>query len=170
MKRFVLMIAAVLLAYSAAGAADMFTLKRAGEKTIAATALPNGMHFRGFEGKPVLVNFFGKNCRYCKREIPHLAALKQRYKDRIGIIGIHVQERMSSEERSALQKQLGINYPFFEYDDNMAIVRHIGSRAGYNGSIPFNIFFNGKGDVVEIVPGYLGEQDLEMIFSELLKR
>ncbi|MEJ2500373.1 MAG: hypothetical protein P8Y65_04485, partial [Campylobacterales bacterium] len=72
MKRFVLMIAAVLLAYSAAGAADMFTLKRAGEKTIAATALPNGMHFRGFEGKPVLVNFFGKNCRYCKREIPHL--------------------------------------------------------------------------------------------------
>jgi thioredoxin-related protein len=52
----------------------------------------------------------------------------------------------------------------------MAIVRHIGSRAGYNGSIPFNIFFNGKGDVVEIVPGYLGEQDLEMIFSELLKR
>jgi thiol-disulfide isomerase/thioredoxin len=170
MKRFVLIISAVLLAYATAGAAEMFTLKRAGEKTIAATALPNGMQFRGYEGKPVLLNFFGKHCGYCKREIPHLAALKQRYKEQIGIIGVHVQERMSVEERSALVQQLGINYPFFEYDDNMAIVRHIGSRAGYNGSIPFNIFFNGKGEVVEIIPGYLDEKDLEMIFSELLKR
>lgn len=164
------MISAVLLAYAAAGAAEMFTLKRAGEKTIAATALPNGMQFRGYEGKPVLVNFFGKNCRYCKREIPHLAALKQRYKDKIGIIGIHVQARMSPEERSALQQQLGISYPYYEYDDNMAIVRYIGSRARFNGSIPFNIVFNGEGEVAEIIPGYLGEKDLEMIFSELLKR
>lgn len=148
---------------------EVFTLKAAGQKSIVATSLPEGMTFKGYEGKPVLLNFFGKNCRYCWREIPHLVALKKRYGNKIGIIGMHVQERMSFAERSRLQKQLGFNYPVFEYDDNTAFVRYVGSRARYTGSIPFNIFFNGKGEVVEIVPGYLGEKDLNMIFSEMFK-
>lgn len=150
-------------------AAETFTLKGTGEKTIVATDLPNGMTFKGYEGKPVLLNFFGKNCRYCMREIPHLVALKKEYGDRIGIIGLHVQERMTFAERNMLQQQLGFNYPVFEYDDNMAILRHVGSRAGYNGSIPFNVIFNAKGEVTEIIPGYLGEADLKIIFTELLK-
>jgi thiol-disulfide isomerase/thioredoxin len=154
---------------AAAAETETFTLKAAGEKTIVAEALPNGMRFKGYEGKPVLLNFFGKNCRYCMREIPHLVALKKRFGDKIGVIGMHVQERMSFKERNALQNQLGFNYPVFEYDDNVAIVRHIGARAGYNGSIPFTIIFNAKGEVVQIIPGYVGGDELNKIFSELLK-
>ncbi|UFS63383.1 redoxin domain-containing protein [Sulfurimonas sp. HSL-3221] len=170
MKRIMMMMAALLLTMGSAGAAEMFTLKAAGEKTIAATELPNGMRFRGFDGKPVLVNFFGKQCRYCKKEIPHLEALKKRYGGRIGIIGIHMQGRMMPQERAQIAGKAGFNYPVFEYEDNMAIVQHIGSRARFNGSIPFNIVFNGKGEVSEIIPGYLSDKDLEMIFSELLKK
>lgn len=155
---------------SAAQKPEMFTLKAAGEKSIVATSLPNGMTFKGYEGKPVLLNFFGKNCRYCWREIPHLVALKKRYGDKIGIIGVHVQQRMSFAERSRLQKQLGFNYPVFEYDDNAGFVRYIGARARFSGSIPFNIFFDRKGEVVQIIPGYIGEDDLKTIFSELLKQ
>jgi thiol-disulfide isomerase/thioredoxin len=151
-------------------APETFTLKAAGQTALTVTELPNGMHFKGYEGKPVLLNFFGKNCRYCMREIPHLVALKKKYGSKIGIIGIHVQERMSFKERNALQQRLGFNYPIFEYDDNVAFVRHVGSRAGYNGSIPFNIVFNAKGEVVEIIPGYLSAENLEMIFSDLLKQ
>ncbi|WP_345971032.1 MULTISPECIES: TlpA disulfide reductase family protein [Sulfurimonas] len=170
MKRIIMMMAALLLTMSSAGAVEMFTLKAAGEKTIAATEMPNGMRFRGYDGKPVLVNFFGKQCRYCKKEIPHLEELKKRYGGRIGIIGIHMQGRMMPQERAQIAGKAGFNYPVFEYEDNMAIVQHIGSRARFNGSIPFNIVFNGKGEVSEIIPGYLSDKDLEMIFSELLKK
>jgi len=77
---------------------------------------------------------------------------------------------MTPQERTALNAQLGFNYPVFEYDDNVAIVRHIGSRARFNGSIPFNIIFNGKGEVSEIIPGYVSDKDLETIFADLLKK
>jgi len=170
MKKVIVILSVLFMAWQSADAAEMFTLKAAGEKTIVATEMPNGMLFKGFEGKPVLLNFFGKECRYCKMEIPHLVELKKRYGDKIGIIAVHVQQRMTPQERAAMQKQFGFNYPIFEYDDNMAIVRHIGSRARYNGSIPFNVVFNGKGEVVEIIPGYLSGKDMEMIFSELLQK
>ncbi len=147
-----------------------FTLTAKGQPAITAKDLPDGMLFEGYGGKPVLLNFFGKNCRYCMREIPHLVALKKKYGNRIGIIGMHVQQRMSDGERFMLQKRLGFNYPIYEYTDNIEFVRYVGARAGFTGSIPFNIVFDGKGKVVQIIPGYLGEKDLEMIFSDLLKR
>ena len=166
MKKLLLMIAAALLLLQSGNAAETFTLKAAGQPTIAATGTPNGMTFKGFEGKPVLVNFFGKECRYCKREIPELVSIKKRYGNKIGIIGLHVQERMTPQERSRMR----FDYPVYEYDDNQAIVRYIGTRARFNGSIPFNIIFNADGDVAEIVPGYIDGKRLEAIFAQLLKR
>ena len=166
MKRFLTMIAALLLLLQTAYAAEMFTLKGAGQPTIAATALPNGMQFKGYEGKPVVLNFFGKECRYCRREIPELIALKKRYGNRIGVIGVHVQEPMTPSERSAMD----FDYPVYEYSDNAAIVRHIAGRSGFNGSIPFNIFFNADGEVAGIIPGLVDGKQLEAIFSDLLKK
>jgi thiol-disulfide isomerase/thioredoxin len=168
MKKFLMMAAALLLTLQTAYAAKTFTIEGPGAPTIVATELPNGMTFKGYEGKPVLLNFFGKRCRYCKKEIPHLAKLKAKYGDKIVILGMHVQQRMLPQERSAIIKDLGINYPVYEYDDNVPFIYHVGARAGYNGSIPFNIFFNRKGEVAEIIPGYIGEKDLEMIFSDLV--
>lgn len=166
MKKLLLMIAAALLLPLGGSAAETFTLKGAGQPTITATGTPNGMTFKGFEGKPVLVNFFGKECRYCQREIPHLSAAKKRFGNKIGIIGLHVQARMTPQERSRVR----FNYPVYEYDDNKAVVRYIGTRAQFTGSLPFNVFFNADGEVAGIVPGYLDGKRLEAIFAQLLKR
>jgi len=153
----------LLIMTVSAQATESFTLKAPGEKSITATDLSNGMQFGGYEGKPVIVNLFGKHCKYCQREIPHLEAMHKKFGDKVGIIGIHVQEKMMPMEQAGL----GISYPVFEYEDNMAFVRFIGSRAGFRGSIPFNIIFNAKGEVTEIIPGYLNLSDLEMILTEL---
>jgi thiol-disulfide isomerase/thioredoxin len=165
MKKWLITMAAALLLQVSAGAAETFTFKGSGEPTITAKELPNGMQFKGFEGKPVVLNFFGKECPYCRREIPHLIALKKRYGDKIGVIGVHVQERMTPKERAAFN----FDYPVYEYEDNMAIIRHIGGRAGYNGSIPFNIFFKADGEVAGIIPGMVKGKQLEAIFTDLLK-
>jgi len=66
-----------------------------------------------------------------------------------------------------MQDRFGFNYPVYEYEENTDFVRFVGSRAGFRGSIPFNIVFNAKGEVAEIIPGYLNKSDLETIFSEL---
>lgn len=144
------------------------TIQAPGEPRIIATDMPNGMAFSAYKGKPVLLNFFGKNCRYCIREIPHLVAVKKKYGDRIGIIGMHVQERMGPSTLNNMKKRYGINYPIYQYDDNVAFVRHVGVRARYNGGIPFNIFFNANGDVIQIIPGYVSEAELDKIFAQML--
>ncbi len=153
-----------------AAPAKTFALKAAGEPTIVATDMPNGMSFKGYEGKPVVLIFFGKNCPYCLKEIPHFVAAKKQYGNKIGIIAIHVQERITKQERAELQKRFGINYPIYEYDDNAAFVKYVGSRARFNGSIPFNIFFNAKGEVAGIIPGYVDATQLKAIFAEMLKK
>ncbi len=147
-----------------------YVLKAPGVKSIEATDLPNGMIFKGYEGRPVLLNFFGKHCRYCMKEIPHLVALKKQYGDRLGIIGVHVQERMTPQERLALQKRFGFNYPIFEYLDNVPFVRNISNRAEWRGGIPFSILFDGKGKVVDIMPGYADMNMLQSLVAKAMKR
>jgi thiol-disulfide isomerase/thioredoxin len=176
MKKIVLICAVLLTMLQAADTvhkpapAETFTLKAAGEPSIVAKDMPNGMSFQGYEGKPVVLIFFGKNCPYCRKEIPGFVAMKKKYGNKIGIIALHVQERITKQERAELQKQYKINYPIYEYDDNAAFVKYVGSRARFNGSIPFNIFFNAKGEVAGIIPGYVDEKKLDAIFVELLKK
>ncbi len=153
---------------SAAKNAKTFTLKAGGEKTIETVDTSEGMVFKGYEGKPVLLNFFGKHCRYCMREIPHLVALQKKYGNKIAVIGVHVQQRMTQGERFMLQNRLGFNYPIYEYMDNVPFVRHVGARAGWQGGIPFSILFDGKGRVVDIFPGYVDERTLDGMIQQAL--
>ncbi len=61
------------------------------------------------QGKVVFLNFWATWCAPCRAEIPDLIALQDRYKGRLQIIGLNV-----DDEEAAIQKyvdETGINYP-----------------------------------------------------------
>jgi len=60
------------------------------------------------KGKVVLVNFWGLQCSSCLEEMPHLVALKEKYKDRIEIYGVGT-DGMPAEVVAAKMKKKGLS-------------------------------------------------------------
>lgn len=160
---FAMLVAAPLIAQEPV----TFTLKEKGAPTIHAKEVKNGVVFEEYKGKVVLLNFFGKNCKYCMKEIPDLVDLQNRYKDKFQVVAIHVQEMMTPGERSRLESRFKFNYPIYEVDNNYNFFSYIAQRAGYTGSIPFTIIFDKSGSAAKIIPGYAPKDMLEHIVKVL---
>ncbi len=61
------------------------------------------------QGKVIFLNFWATWCGPCRAEIPDLVALQNRYKDRLQIIGLNVDDEEADIKQYA--EEMGINYP-----------------------------------------------------------
>ena len=70
----------------------------------------NDLSLEASKGKVVLLNFWATWCGPCRAEIPSLVRLQSRYKDRLQIIGMVVDD---DDENAihAVMKEAAINYP-----------------------------------------------------------
>jgi len=144
-----------------------FELKGQNAPTLHITEAPNGIVIEEYKGKIVLLNFFGKHCKWCMKEIPHLVSLQEKHKKDFQVVAIHAQQAMTPGERHLLEKKFHFNYPIYEYADNPDFVQYIAHRAGWEGGLPFSIVFDKTGSAARIIPGYAPEEDLEKIIGAL---
>jgi thiol-disulfide isomerase/thioredoxin len=93
-------------------------------------------------GKVVLLNFWATWCGPCREEIPELIALQNRYKDRLQIIGLVLDDDDEKEIRSVIASE-GINYPVALADPE--------TRLAYGGiaALPTVFVINAEGRVVQ---------------------
>ncbi len=136
-------------------------------KKIHVRGTQNGLEFKEFKGKIVFLEFFGTKCPPCLMSIPHYINLKNKYKDKLEILAIEVQATPASYLKEFV-KEKGINYYVVPYYNASAFVDYIAKRAQWNGSIPFLIILNQKGEVVVMQIGLLGEKTLERVVDKLL--
>ena len=133
------------------------------------TIKKNGIEVKEYPNRVIILDFFGKNCPPCKAEMPILGDLQKRLKDKLQIIGLHVQRPLSKSDLEE-PKRRGINYPIFDYlpvPQNQEFVEFIGRLTGWSGSIPFMLFFDREGTYAGYHLGMADEKSLEKFIDKL---
>ena len=102
----------------------------------------NELTLEASRGKVIFLNFWATWCGPCRAEIPELIALQNRYKDRLQIIGLVVDDDDEKEIRKVIDSE-GINYPVALADPD--------TRFAYGGiaALPTVFVINPEGRVVQ---------------------
>lgn len=111
--------------------------------------------------KAVFLNFFATWCPPCKVEIPYLVSLQDKFKDKLQVIGVSVDE-ISLEQANEFKELLNINYPIAYTKANEYLISSLGGVVG----IPFSILYypNGK-----FATSYSGLVPIEMLENDIKK-
>ena len=112
-------------------------------------------------GSPIVLNFWASWCGPCKRELPVLKALQEKYSAQ-GLIVLGVTDDKPSQIR-AVSSQHALPYPTL-YDKRNVLGRRLGVR-----TIPFTVFISKDGHVVGDVTGTLDEGEGETRVQQLLE-
>ena len=135
-------------------------------KTYQVTGTEQGLKIQGLEGKIVFLEFFGHKCPPCLASIPHLIDLQKKYKNKLAIVSIEVQGYNNSQLKKFAQKK-GMNYIVVSDEKANGIVDYISARAQWQGSIPFLVAMDKKGNVQFVQAGMLPESSLEELIKQL---
>ena len=95
-----------------------------------------------YKGKVILLNFWATWCGPCRAEIPDLIALQNKYKDRLQILGLVVDD----DDEDAIKtfvSEFGINYPVAIATNEL--------RLQYGGisALPTSFVLDGEGRIVQ---------------------
>lgn len=102
----------------------------------------NPVSTAAWKGKVVFINFWATWCPPCRAEIPVLIDLANRYKDRLQIVGVSVDDGDPSEVKS-FASRAGINYPI------IMASREIVKEYGGVPALPTLFVVNTDGNVVQ---------------------
>ena len=94
-----------------------------------------------YKGKVVLINFWATWCPPCRAEVPVLIDLANRYKDRVQIVGVSLDD--GPDEVKSFVKETGINYPV------VMASREIVAEYGGVPALPTLFVVNADGKVVQ---------------------
>ena len=139
-----------------------FELKTTDNKILNLEAINEGIIFKGYEGKVILLNFFATWCPPCKAEIPHLNNLRERFNGKFEVIAVLLEEDKSPEEVLGFIKEFDVQYPITNTAENFVLAQAVGGVK----SIPTMFLFGTQGEIIE---KYVGMVPEEMLASDIEK-
>jgi thiol-disulfide isomerase/thioredoxin len=116
-----------------------------------------------WQGKVVLLNFWATWCPPCREEIPELIDLQTRYKDRLQVVGISIDD---PEDLAAVKKftqREGVNYPI------VMVTREMLAEYGGVPALPTSFVVNTESKVVQkhvgLYPTYVYETEVRALLG-----
>jgi thiol-disulfide isomerase/thioredoxin len=117
-----------------------------------------------WQGKILVVNFWGTWCPPCLTEIPELIAIQQQYRDKnVQIIGIAIDSKQAVLK---YQEKQAVNYPILiAGDSGMAIAKAWGNATN---AVPFSVIFNPQGEIIHRQLGEISREELLELIQPML--
>jgi thiol-disulfide isomerase/thioredoxin len=117
---------------------------------------------RSFSDRPLIINFWATWCAPCRREIPLLRALRQRYRsDRLEVVGIAVDFAAAVRD---YVRATPIDYPLLIGEqDGLQAAEQFGMRT----VLPFSVFADAQGRIVALKVGELHVEEADFILGEI---
>ena len=132
---------------------DQTTIKTIDGEMIHVERTKNGLIFKGYEDKIVLLEVFGHSCPPCKASIPGYNRLQKKYQKEVVVIAIEV---WGSDNAGLTQyvNAHSIQYKAVAKDHSGKIVSFIGNLTGWNLNfgVPYLLLFSRGGALAKDVP------------------
>ncbi len=125
-----------------------------------------GLIFKGYEGKILLLDFFATWCPPCRAEIPHLVNLQKKYKGKLQVFSILMEENKSNEEMEDFIDSFDINYPVLNSKENFFLSQALGGIK----SLPTLVIYDKTGAYFTHFVGAAPEEMLESAIEKALKK
>jgi len=148
---------------------EQTTIKTVDGSSIKVTLLPKGLHFKGYEKKIVLLEFFGHSCPPCRAAIPGYNRLQKKYADDVTVIAIE-SWGLQKEKLQRFVEQMGIDYKVAATTDAGKMFKFVGKLTGWapKYGVPFLILFAPGGKLVKYLPpGKFDESYVEKSISQI---
>ncbi len=121
------------------------------------------------KGRPTVVNFWATWCPPCREELPLLvkvhARYAKKYKDKIGFIGLAVED--NAEFVGEYARAYGLEYPIAAgREQAIALMQSLGNT---QAGMPYTVVLDGEGRVVYAKRGLVKEKDLDRALAPLLR-
>jgi thiol-disulfide isomerase/thioredoxin len=116
-----------------------------------------------WHGKVVFLNFWATWCPPCREEIPELVELQSRYKDRLLVVGISMDDPENVAGVKRFSEREGVNYPI------VMASREIVSEYGGVPALPTSFVINTDGKIVQkhvgLYPTFVYETELRSLLG-----
>jgi len=126
--------------------------------------LGNQVHdMKDYEGKPLIINFWGTFCPPCRNEMPALQHQYDKWKGQgLELIGINLSEDKLTVE--SFIRQIGVDFPIL-LDKDKKTERKYGLK-----QYPTTFFIAPTGEIQEVViGGVLSEEEIEKRIERLIQ-
>ncbi len=140
------------------------TLQTDSNQSISVNKANKGLSFSNVKNKAVLLSFMTTWCSPCKAEIPHLNTLQEKYKDKLQIIGVLLEDKNDKEIKKFIQ-EYKINYPVTKGKTNYELSKAVGDVQ----TVPFMILYNSKGEYATHYVGAILEEMLEVDIKKVVE-
>lgn len=128
-------------------------------------AMNGGKHSIGdWDGEVVVLNFWAPWCAPCRREIPMLIEMQEKYGERgLQVVGIGID---SLEAIRTYANKVGINYPVLYGFE--AAIKVAASYGNQRGTLPYTVVIDRDGVIRHIFHTRIERSEIEPMIRELL--
>ena len=125
----------------------------------------NGFVVENTKGKIIIFDIFATWCPPCKAAASHLSSLQAKYKDKLVIIGITIEDDISNEKLQEFREMYDAQYTLVNSDQNRRLVDDIATNLEVGDRFPIPLmamYLDGK-----LVNHYVGAIEEEFVESDI---